>query len=93
MSSADRFPERNFWTSRSRSGIDYGLGRHAAAAAVGGQSNSAPDVCGGGKNNGKSWIANRVNRRGGGGSSSILRQPIGQAEIMTVDLDLDFDSG
>ena len=91
MSSADRFPERDFWTSRGRSGFDYRLGRHAAAAAVGGQSNSAPDVCGGGQNHGKSWIANWINGRGGGGSVAILRKRIGQAGIMTVDLDLDLD--
>src|SRR2546423_15522337 len=97
MSSADRFPSRDFWTSRGRSGFDYRLGRHAAAAAVGGQSNSATDVCGGGEHHGKSWIANWINRRGRRGSVAILRQRIGRAGIMTLIriwiFDLDFDSG
>jgi len=91
MSSADRFSERDFWTSRGRSGLDHRMGRNATAAAIGGQSNGAPGVCDGGQNHAKSWIANWINRRGGGGSVAILRQRIGQAGIMTVDLDLDLD--
>jgi len=56
---------------RRRSRLDYGLGRNTTASAAGGERNSTPNVCGGGENHSKSWVANWIDRHGRGRSSAM----------------------
>ena len=80
MPSADCFTQCDFWTSRSRSWIDYRLGWNPAAPAAGGEKHRAPNVCGGRADHcepcAASWISGRDRR----GSGAILRARIASTD-------------